>query len=225
MSALLLFAMLELPNNLGERLEALRVEETPRIVVVDVAEQKAAFFAGRQPKGIYTVSTGKNGTGQRIGSNRTPLGWHRIKRKIGAGLPLGAIFESREFTGRVWTPPAKDGQERPKEEGETGPAAESDLITSRIFWLEGVEEGVNRGQDAQGNVVDSFQRYIYFHGTNHEEDLGKPASRGCVRMFNADIVALFDLAQEGDLVLIVEKGFFPAKTGEAGDEKSSQTER
>ena len=71
------------------------------------------------------------------------------------------------------------------------------LITSRILWLRGLEPGMNAG----GNV-DSHDRYIYIHGTNHEDRLGQPFSSGCVHMNNVEIVALFDEVRSGDLVWI-----------------------
>jgi len=72
-----------------------------------------------------------------------------------------------------------------------------DLILSRILWLEGMEDGINRGGD-----VDTRQRYIYIHGTNRVDDLGQPASAGCVRMDPDEVIELFDAVEEGCLVLI-----------------------
>jgi len=45
-------------------------------------------------------------------------------------------------------------------------------------------------------------RFIYIHGTKHEGKIGTPASCGCVRMRNADVIALFDLVEEGAPVVI-----------------------
>jgi hypothetical protein len=60
---------------------------------------------------------------------------------------------------------------------------EEDLIMTRILWLDGLDpENSN-----------TRQRFIYIHGTNHEESLGKPASHGCIRMRNTDLVELYDL--------------------------------
>jgi lipoprotein-anchoring transpeptidase ErfK/SrfK len=70
--------------------------------------------------------------------------------------------------------------------------AEDDLIMSRVLWLDGLEpENAN-----------TFDRYIYIHGTNHEESIGQPASHGCVRMRNADVAELFDLVEVGTEVVI-----------------------
>src|SRR5207247_3450625 len=114
-------------------------------------------------------------------SMRTPPGWHRIHARIGDGAETGAVFESRVPTGVVWH----------------GEPLVADLILTRILTLEGLEDGVNRGPGH-----DSLERYIYIHGTNHEDQLGRPASHGCVRLANADVVELFDRVAEGAAVFI-----------------------
>jgi L,D-transpeptidase YbiS len=70
---------------------------------------------------------------------------------------------------------------------------ESDLITSRILWLDGLDEE---------NAL-TRERYIYIHGTNQEQLIGQAASSGCIRMRNADVVRLFDLVGVGALVEIL----------------------
>jgi UDP-N-acetylmuramate--alanine ligase len=129
------------------------------------------------------VSTAAVGVESREGSGGTPPGVHVVDRRIGDGATSGTVFESREPTGRVWT--AGDGDE-------------ADLILTRILTLDGREDGVNRGPG-----VDSRERYIYIHGTNHEENVGRPVSGGCVRMTNVDVVELFDRVDEGDPVVII----------------------
>jgi L,D-transpeptidase YbiS len=133
----------------------------------------------------FPVSTATNGLGEREGSYCTPRGRHRVVAKIGAGAPVGAVFVGREPTGEVWTPEL-DGAHPGR-----------DWILTRILWLEGVEEGKNRGPG-----IDSKTRYIYIHGTNEEHLVGKPASHGCIRMRNADVAELFDLVEEGTPVMI-----------------------
>jgi lipoprotein-anchoring transpeptidase ErfK/SrfK len=133
----------------------------------------------------YPVSTAKNGLGERNGSYCTPRGRHRIAEKIGAGLPSYAVFKAREPTGEVWSPEL-DGKK-----------PNCDWILSRILWLEGMEEGKNRG-----GMVDSHSRYIYIHGTNEEHQIGKPVSHGCIRMKNADVADLFELVEVGTEVRI-----------------------
>lgn len=152
-----------------------------RLFVVDVERQTATLIENGAAVGSWPVSTALKGIGGEENSFKTPPGWHRIDRKIGAGAEAGTVFSSREPTGERW-------------QGET---CETDLILTRILTLDGLEDGVNRGPGC-----DSRERYIYIHGSNHEEHIGRPASCGCVRMSNADVTALFDAAQEGDLILI-----------------------
>ena len=71
---------------------------------------------------------------------------------------------------------------------------QSDLVLTRILWLQGLE----------AENANTFQRYIYIHGTNDEASLGRPASHGCVRMRNREIIELFDLVAEGTPVWIGE---------------------
>jgi lipoprotein-anchoring transpeptidase ErfK/SrfK len=123
-----------------------------------------------RPLRSWPVSTGAAGTGSESGSLRTPLGRHAVCAKIGAGFPSGQIFRARRPVADPCDPRSPD-----------------DLVATRILWLDG-QEPHNRN---------TRERYIYIHGTNREADIGRPASHGCVRMRNADIIALFDLVPEG----------------------------
>ena len=58
---------------------------------------------------------------------------------------------------------------------------------------------MNRGGD-----VDTYGRYIYIHGTNHEARLGEPLSAGCVLMRNLDIGELYEEVRVGDRVWITD---------------------
>lgn len=156
-----------------------------QVLVVDVSEQRLRLYRRGETVGEWPVSTSKYGIGNRQNSERTPLGVHRIARKIGAGAPPGTLFKARRDTGRT-VEILKDDR-----------AADGDYVTTRILWLEGLEPGVN-----QGPGVDSFQRYIYIHGTAEEGRIGRPFSHGCVRMTNDAVVELFDRVQEGTLVEI-----------------------
>lgn len=130
----------------------------------------------------YPVSTAANGMGNRVDSYKTPFGIHRVRQKIGGGQPRGMVFKAREPTGII----AKDLDNQ-----------EQDEITSRILWLDGLEQGVNRDGDC-----DTFSRYIYIHGTSDEKRIGEPVSAGCIRMKNDDVIELFDEVLVNDLVLI-----------------------
>ena len=161
----------------------------PARAVVDVRAQSMEVRRGETLLARFPVSTAARGIGNVEASYRTPLGRHRVCEKFGAGAPLGTVFRSREDTGviaPILTAPVD---------------VEEDLILTRILWLEGLEPGVNRGPG-----IDSRERYIYIHGTNEEGLIGTPASHGCVRMRNRDVVTLFDLLPVGAEVEIVRGG-------------------
>jgi len=152
-----------------------------RLVQVDATRQELTVREDGAIVFRCPVSTGKNGIGCEENSGKTPFGWHKVAQVIGHGAPLGARFSSREPTGEIWT---------------EGPV-EGDWITTRIFWLEGLEPGVNKGPG-----VDTFERYIYLHGTAREDELGAPGSHGCVRLSNRDAADLSEIVKEGDPVWI-----------------------
>jgi lipoprotein-anchoring transpeptidase ErfK/SrfK len=133
----------------------------------------------------YPVSTGANGMGEEFGSFCTPRGRHVIRAKIGNGQPSNTIFVRRRPTGEVYSPQL--GAQYPGR----------DWILSRILWLSGCEVGYNRL-----GACDTMRRYIYIHGTPEETELGKPGSRGCVRMRNQDMLELFELVTVGTPVMI-----------------------
>jgi hypothetical protein len=119
----------------------------------------------------------------------TPRGLHEIAEKIGAGQPPGIVFKARVATGKHFSELSSEDQAR-------------NLITTRILWLRGLESGHNAGSNDAGEVVDTYARYIYVHGTNHEDRLGTPFSGGCIEMANIGIIELFDEVRPRDLVWI-----------------------
>ncbi|HEX5363444.1 MAG TPA: L,D-transpeptidase [Gallionella sp.] len=133
----------------------------------------------------YSVSTASHGAGERAGSNCTPRGRHVVRAKIGAGQPENAVFVGRRPTGEVYTPEL--GAQFPQR----------DWILTRILWLSGCEPGFNRLGEC-----DTMRRYIYIHGTPDQQGMGVPASHGCIRMGNADLIELFDLVPAGTVVEI-----------------------
>ncbi|MDX2063311.1 MAG: L,D-transpeptidase [Bacteroidia bacterium] len=159
--------------------------DTFQVLSVSVRAQTLTLYELGQPTQTYPISTAARGIGSREGSLQTPLGRHRICRKIGAGLPLGAVLRNGQYLGEV-----------AKLYTDTTDVAD-DLVTTRLLWLEGLEPGAN-----QGPGVDSFWRFIYIHGTPEEGLIGRPASHGCIRMRNADVVELFDRVRLGSLVVV-----------------------
>lgn len=137
----------------------------------------------------HVVSTSLRPPSNLKDSLGTPRGLHEIAEKIGAGQPPGIVFKARVATGRHFAEFSAEEQAR-------------NLITSRILRLRGLESGLNAGTDAAGQIVDSFERYIYVHGTNLEDRLGTPFSGGCIEMANLGIIELFEEVRAKDLVWI-----------------------
>jgi lipoprotein-anchoring transpeptidase ErfK/SrfK len=154
---------------------------------ISIATQRLSLIENGRIVKTYPVSTAKNGPGERKGSECTPRGWHCIRAKIGEGRPIYTVFKGRRPTGEIYSP----------ELGSLYP--ERDWILTRILWLGGLEPGKNRYRD-----VDSTWRYIYIHGTPDEGMQGHPESHGCIRMFNADVLELFDRIEAGVKVYIHE---------------------
>ena len=152
---------------------------TPKISLhVSVAAQALEVRDERgEPLRRFPISTSRFGLGSEPDSQRTPLGNFRVGERIGGGEPLGAVFRGRQSTGEI-------GLSAPDE----------DLVLTRILWLEGTDP----------HNANTRERYIYIHGTNHEANIGEPASHGCVRMRNADVVELFEMVSPGTEVRITE---------------------
>jgi L,D-transpeptidase catalytic domain len=162
----------------------LGIKPTDRFLVVRIGTATLQFFQHGKLVKSYVVSTSKRPASNVKHSLGTPRGLHAIAERIGAGQPPGMVFKSRVPTGKHYT--------------EISDATTNEnLITSRILWLRGLEPEVNAGGE-----VDTYSRYIYVHGTNHEDRLGQPLSAGCVLMRNLDIVELYEQVRVGDQVLI-----------------------
>lgn len=156
-----------------------------RLIRVHVSDQRLELLEDGAVVASYSVSTARNGLGERRGSGCTPRGWHRIRIKIGAGLPLNAVFVGRRPTGEIYS----------SELAASYP--ERDWILTRILWLTGLEPGFNRGGD-----YDTLRRFIYLHGCPDEAPMGIPLSHGCIRLRNPDLLELFDRVEAGDRVFI-----------------------
>ncbi len=147
---------------------------------VDIARQELSGLAGTREVLRFSVSTAARGIGFCKGSSQTPAGQHRVRVKVGHDCPLGAVLYKRRWTGEVLS----------QELRERFPSR--DWVLTRALWLQGLEQGVNRGGD-----VDTLRRLIYIHGTHEEDLIGRPAGFGCVRMRNDDIIELFDHVPTG----------------------------
>lgn len=154
-------------------------------ILIELATQRLLLCAEDQVLRQYPVSTAANGAGERIGSGCTPRGLHRVRLKIGAGCPLGAVFVRRRPTGEIYS------------EALAASYPGRDWILTRILWLTGCEPGRNRGGE-----VDTLRRFIYIHGCPDHEPMGVPRSHGCIRMRNQDIIELFESVPQGTLVEI-----------------------
>jgi len=154
---------------------------------ISIAKQTLNYWGAGQLQASYTVSTALKGAGEEQGSEQTPRGAHIVRAKIGANLPINAVFVGRRFTGEVYS------------HALAAQHPDRDWILTRILWLCGQEPGKNRF----GNV-DSMRRYIYIHGTADTEPMGVAKSHGCIRMRNTDLIALFDQIQPGCMVQICE---------------------
>ena len=154
-------------------------------IIVDISDQRLYLIEDSRIIESYPISSSKYGEGSKENSFKTPLGEHIIKEKIGYGVPLNTIFVARVNTNE------KANIIRSLED------SEDDYVTSRILWLDGLEEGINKGEG-----VDSFNRFIYIHGTHEEGLIGQKASHGCIRMFNNDVVKLYDMVKKGTKVYI-----------------------
>lgn len=175
---------LELLQPLTHKLTSLDIKQTARLLLVSIAQQRLELLRDGASIRRFEISTSRNPPSCLENSFGTPDGLHRIARKIGDPEPLGTVFKGRVSIGKRYC------ELSPEEQA-------PHLVTTRILWLEGLEPGHN-----QGPGRDSFRRYIYFHGTNHEESIGQPASGGCVQLRNAEMVELYEAVEEGDLVYI-----------------------
>jgi lipoprotein-anchoring transpeptidase ErfK/SrfK len=144
---------------------------------ISIRDQRLTLKEGETLVRTYPVSTSRFGIGTEEDSMKTPIGRFRVAEKIGDGLPSDTVFQSRV--------PLKADDPLPPTE---------DLVMSRILWLDGLDE----------HNANTRDRFIYIHGTKHEDKIGNPASHGCVRMRNADVIELFDLVDEGAAVIIEE---------------------
>lgn len=158
------------------------------LLYISVKAQKMYHILDGEIIKTHTISTAEKGVGNIKNSDQTPLGLHSVKEKHGKNTPLNGRMIGRVFYGEIATIHSDTTRSK------------TDDITTRILWLTGEEEHYNKN----GNV-DSYQRYIYIHGTSEEGLLGKPASHGCIRMKNTAVLELYNKIAIGTKVLILDK--------------------
>lgn len=163
----------------------LTINVTTSELIVDISEQRLYLMQNDKILESFPISTSKYGEGSVVNSFKTPLGLHEIKEKIGENAEINTIFISRINTMRK------------AEIYKSIYDSSNDYVTSRILWLSGLEVGLNKGSG-----IDSYARYIYIHGTHEEGLIGQKASDGCIRMFNKDVVYLFNIVSKGTKVYI-----------------------
>lgn len=151
------------------------MQTKPKRIEISIARQELALKEGGKTLRTYRISSSRYGLGTKAGSNKTPLGSFKIAEKIGGGQPAGTVFKARV----------------PLRPNDPVPTTE-DLITSRILWLDGLGK----------RNANTHARFIYIHGTRHEDKMGVPDSHGCIRMRDQDVIELFDLVKEGTAVMI-----------------------
>jgi len=147
------------------------------MITINISEQTLEY-----KDKSYLISSALNGVGEVEGSYCTPIGKFKIYPRIGQDLPDNSVLVSRQATGEIYNKALSIQH------------PDRDWILTRILWLEGSEE---RNQNTK-------DRYIYIHGSPDETTMGKPGSKGCIRMRNKDVVELFENVQIGEDVVIMK---------------------
>lgn len=167
------------------RLGDLKESGTENVLVADLGEKKLELWHNGSCCASYPVSSGKRPRSCQDGSLGTPWGLHEVAEKHGAGEPPGMVFVARKPTGECW------------QDGPDAGSSQKSLVTTRILRLRGFEKGLNAGDG-----IDSFDRYIYIHGTNHPERFPENISAGCLLMRDDDLIELFEQVPLGTHVWI-----------------------
>ena len=160
-------------------LKNLRLFETKDVLLVSIKQQKMYHQKEGKTVKTYVISTSLKSPSCQENSLGTPWGLHEVCEVIGSGQPEGMVFKGRSPINICYW------QCNDKERGQN-------LITSRILRLVGLEDGLNVGEG-----IDTFERYVYIHGTNKEDMLGQPASSGCIQVSNKSAVELAERIPTG----------------------------
>ena len=154
------------------------------LLLGNIDKQEIAHYHKAKIVKCYSMSSSKQPPSCMENSLGTPWGLHVVCEKIGDGQKKGMVFEGRMPIGLIASECSLEKQNR-------------NLITSRIVRLDGLEPGINRG-----GSLDTFKRYVYIHGTNHEGNIGSPASSGCLQLSNDNVIELFDKISVGTHLFI-----------------------
>lgn len=154
-------------------------------IIISIPEQSLTLFDDDKQLKQYSISTARNGPGEKMDSECTPCGTHVISEKIGEGAEANSVFVGRVATGEIYHPSLREQH------------PDRDWILTRILWLSGMEEGKNKG-----GKLDSHDRYIYIHGSPDDVSMGQSGSRGCIRMRNNEVIELFEMIEVGTEVAI-----------------------
>ena len=153
------------------------------VLVADLGEKKLYHIRESVLQRSYPLSYGARTRSCQAGSLGTPWGLHEISTKHGHGEVPGMVFTGRVATGATWMDCPDAGSEQ------------KCLVSTRILRLRGLEAGLNAGPG-----MDSHDRYIYIHGTNHPEKFPENISAGCIQMLDEDLIDLFEKVPEGTQV-------------------------
>jgi len=153
-------------------------ENAPYHVAISIANQQLSVTDRHSnPQLQCPVSSATAGTGSEQDSLRTPTGNFIIREKIGHNAAIGTIFKGRKPSGILTPEAALDNK---------------DHVLTRILRLHGTDP----------DNANTWQRYVYIHGTAQEHLIGQPASHGCIRLASHDLIKLFDLLPINTVVTI-----------------------
>ena len=164
--------------------KALSILPSTQQIIISIENQKLYVLNQGTLIKQFTISTSKNPPSCLEDSYGTPLGLHSVEEKIGEGEPIGTVFKGRVSKGYTYKEASEEEQS-------------INLITTRIIRLKGLDPSKNLGRPK-----DTYNRYIYIHGTNHEERLGQPFSNGCIELSNQACLDLFSLINIEDHIWI-----------------------
>jgi hypothetical protein len=150
-------------------------KRTHHVLLAPLGEKILYHCSGRTMLRKYPFSYSKQPPSCRENSLGTPWGLHEIGSCHGDGEPRGRIFRARLPQSHRW-------QDLPP-----GENASLSLVTTRILRLRGLEPGLNAGPG-----IDSWDRMIYIHGTNHPDQFPENRSAGCLLLQDEDLLQLFE---------------------------------